>query len=73
LLLGSCERGRWYIVKKIAPRNASLFGDLGVFVGRKVLVTSVFPFGGPVVVDLGGYVIAVARGAAAEVEVDPVV
>lgn len=69
MLLDACERGRSYVVKKTAPRTASLFSDIGLFAGREFLVVDTFPFRGPVVIDLGGYLIAVARSAAADVEV----
>jgi len=71
LLLHACERGRPYVVKSIAARNAALLSDIGLFAGRCFTVVNRFPFRGPLVVDLGGYLVAIARSAAAGVEVAP--
>jgi Fe2+ transport system protein FeoA len=71
LLLDACKRGRRYVVKNIAPTNASLFSDIGLFAGRRFTVVDTFPLRGPVMIDLGGCLIAVARSAAVEVCVDP--
>ncbi len=69
MLLDTCAIGRPYLVKSIKAGAVALLSDVGLFPGRSLKVVNKFPFGGPLVVDLGGYLVAIARSATAEIEV----
>lgn len=59
------------MVKSIKAGAAALLSDIGLFPGRSIVVVNRFPLGGPLVVDLGGYLVAIARSATAGIEVSP--
>jgi DtxR family Mn-dependent transcriptional regulator len=72
--LSECSKGESTLVIQVAEDDdavLSYLANLGLLPGRSVRVVEVAPFGGPLLIDIGGIVSAVAREMAARVLVTP--
>ncbi|MBX7052190.1 MAG: ferrous iron transport protein A [Flavobacteriales bacterium] len=63
--LSKLETGESGIVKSLQPHQLSVkLSEMGLLPGRKITVLFKAPFGDPIAIDVGGYVLSLRRSEA---------
>jgi Fe2+ transport system protein FeoA len=72
--LDSVQPGESAVIVRVASSDLTpKMAEMGVFTGKEVKVLFKAPFGGPIAVDLGGYVLSMRREEAHLVSVEPAI